>query len=213
MLERPKLPSSSSNNSSGSSQSSVTLSTPGTSGLSSPAPFSTGSTDDSTRMAADATPVLFAPTGVPLVPLPSSSPIHSFPAFILGLVHSVEADPESIASHLSNLRASHAAPATFSAIPEGKPAETDQIVDALLRIAAKLKQRDTPELIEASATPKLVEQRALVGGNDDVRKSCEEQIKALKLLHAEELHRAQVSHDEEVRSVPLLSLFPYRAYS
>lgn len=151
--------------------------------------------------AADAT-VLFAPTGVPLVPLPSSSPIHSFPAFILSLVHSVEADPESIASHLSNLRASHAAPATFSAAPEGKPAETDHIVDALLRIAAKLKHGDRTAHVAPAATPKVSsEQGPFVAGAtvEEVRKTCEEQVKALKLLHAEELHRAQVSHDEEVR--------------
>ena len=117
------------------------------------------------------------------------------------MVHSVEADPESIASHLSNLRASHAAPATFSAIPEGKPAETDQIVDALLRIAAKLKQQDRTALVEPQSMLRVSEQGSIsaVDSVGEVKKTCEEQIKALKLLHAEELHRAQVSHDEEVR--------------
>jgi hypothetical protein len=221
-LTRPPLPSSASSASSSSSifstASSVALSSPATSaGLSPHPPFfsslaSTAEEHDA-PVSLMASPVLFAPlTGKPLVPLPSSSPIHSFPAFILGLVHSVEADPATIAHHLSNLAASHAAPATFSAIPEGKPTETDQIVDALVRIAARLKkkeraaaQEDQEQLaVEQPAQERDDEEIApYVGGStvEEVRKTCQEQIKALKLLHAEELHRSQVSHDEEVRWV------------
>ncbi|KAK4054453.1 histidine kinase osmosensor [Microbotryomycetes sp. JL201] len=182
----------------------------------------------------------------PLAPLPSSTPIHAFPAFILGLVTALEADPGSIASHLGNLRASHAAPATFSAIPEGKPHETDLIVESLLRLADRLKRKDrrgsgtattngltaaVPDdcpqtATRATAAAGLANQHAegireddeveeeeegaapapFVMGNtvEQVRRSCEDQVKALKLLHAEELHRARVRHDEQVRSIAIV---------
>lgn len=186
-----------------------TISTPGTSvGLATRAPFFANLEQQQPQhapsfgkaMATTTDPgILYAPTGVPLVPLPSSTPIHSFPAFILGLVHSVEADPGSIASHLHNLAASHAAPATFSAVPEGKPAETDLIVDALLRIAARLKRKevanDEAAEVEEEDVGPSVEGRTV----EEVRKTCDERIKALSLLHAEELHRSQSSHDLEVR--------------
>ncbi|ORY89440.1 hypothetical protein BCR35DRAFT_300626 [Leucosporidium creatinivorum] len=220
---RPPLPSHSSSSASSSSlfsTSSVALSSPATSaGLSPHQPFFSALSSTAEERDAPnsnmASPVLFAPlTGKPLVPLPSSTPIHSFPAFILGLVHSVEADPATIAHHLSNLAASHAAPATFSAIPEGKPTETDQIVDSLVRIAARLKKKERATLQEEEqlAVKEPVEadeeqDTPYVGGNtvEEVRKTCQEQIKALKLLHAEELHRSQVSHDEEVRSIAIVT--------
>jgi osomolarity two-component system sensor histidine kinase NIK1 len=34
---------------------------------------------------------------------------------------------------------------------------------------------------------------------EEVRRNYEDQIQALKVLHAEELHRSQLSHDNEVR--------------
>ncbi|KAM0791386.1 hypothetical protein ACM66B_005851 [Microbotryomycetes sp. NB124-2] len=191
--------------------------------------------------------------GTPLVPLPSSTPIHAFPAFILGLVTALEADPGSIASHLGNLRAAGAGPATFSAIPEGKPVETDLIVESLLRLAERLKRKDRrgsgtvatnghpPALADdcganggtravalaAGATVQrrspsineddedLADEQDAAGGDvqapfvmgntvEQVRRSCEDQVKALKLLHAEELHRARVRHDEQVRSIAIV---------
>lgn len=195
----------------------------------------------------DAAPLICPGTGVPLVPLPSSSPLHSFPAFMLSLCTALESNPLSLQQHLNNLAASHAAPAMFSSVPEGKPEETDQIVASLLRLAGRLKRCGTSTtaavagagtatavalasvdqpaksngLADGLLSPKHVDgfKDAIANSNgnaheqddddidssvegstvEEVRKTCEEQIRALKLLHAEELHRAQVSHDEQVR--------------
>ncbi|GAA5865813.1 hypothetical protein JCM1840_006258 [Sporobolomyces johnsonii] len=171
-------------------------------------------------------------------PLASAAPIHSFPTFLLGLLTALESDPASIAHHLSNLAASHAAPATFMATPEGKPAETDAIVASLSRIADRLQANEKPRpLDDSDYAPKLkvaqlsanedrVEEkcgmialdeapepikwaarRPIVVGEtvDEVRRNCEDQIRALKVLHAEELHRSQLSHDNEVRSIAVVT--------
>lgn len=189
-----------------------------------------------------------------LAPLASSAPIHSFPSFTLALLTALESDPASIAHHLSNLAASHAAPATFMATPEGKPAETDAIVACLSRIADRLQPHDQlsplippsdafahrrkttePTHATAAATddteanapngqrdgeplsePELwAARRPTVVGEtlEEVRRNYEDQIQALKVLHAEELHRSQLSHDNEVRYVRAFSAFrgPCRA--
>ncbi|KDE04850.1 hypothetical protein, variant [Microbotryum lychnidis-dioicae p1A1 Lamole] len=207
-------------------------------------------------------------------PSPSAATaIHSFPAFLLSLLTSIEANPTSLAHHLANLRASHAAPATFSALPEGKPQETDDIIDSLSRIAEQLQlqrakvngaprksvsaareshsgpkpdsirnlkaaaeldeqtnnndhtanngigdeeededdENDEDDEVDLKLTDveRLAKSRAAVTvvGNsvEEVRKSAQIQIKALKMLHAEELHRAQASHDEEVRSIAVVT--------
>ncbi|CEQ39469.1 SPOSA6832_01001, partial [Sporobolomyces salmonicolor] len=170
-------------------------------------------------------------------PLASAAPIHSFPTFLLGLLTALESDPASIAHHLSNLAASHAAPATFMATPEGKPAQTDAIVTSLSRIADRLQATEklrslddgdyapklkvaqlltdggrvqekcgTISLDEAPEPIRWAARRPVVVGEtvDEVRRNCEDQIRALKVLHAEELHRSQLSHDNEVRYVHLL---------
>ncbi|TNY18500.1 hypothetical protein DMC30DRAFT_402944 [Rhodotorula diobovata] len=51
------------------------------------------------------------------------------------------------------------------------------------------------------------ERRPAVPGEtvDDVRRNCEDQIQALKVLHAEELRRAQLAHDSEVRSIAIVT--------
>ncbi|GAA6003765.1 uncharacterized protein JCM10292_003365 [Rhodotorula paludigena] len=201
-------------------------------------------------------------------PLSLARPIHSFPTFLLSLLTALESDPATIRAHLTNLAASHAAPATFSAAPEGKPDETDAIIDRLLRIADRLQDAERPAesrdessapsvpsdqnggsenvpggtaaasitstLVKAlpslslkddkptsdpasPATPVQLEafpaaaqhspRRPVVPGDtvDEVRRNCEEQIQALKVLHAEELHRAQLSHDKEVRSIAVVT--------
>lgn len=205
-------------------------------------------------------------------PLASAAPIHSFPLFLLSLLTALESAPSSVAHHLSNLAASHAAPATFEASPQGKPSETDAIVASLSRIAERLQdvegaeeQRSTipttanavageeedatqkhnlvegllasglaavglspklgapvvaveheeaeqPSSSSAAAADKLRQaspRRPIVVGEtvEEVRQNCERQIQALKVLHAEELHRAQLSHDNEVRYVLTFS-FP-----
>ncbi|SCV72010.1 BQ2448_4704 [Microbotryum intermedium] len=201
----------------------------------------------------------------------TATAIHSFPAFLLSLLTSIEANPTSLAHHLANLRASHAAPATFSALPEGKPQETDDIIDSLSRIAEQLQlqraktngatrksasatresqsgpkpssdhnkagsehdhglddqlgdnnindndndnegeeeEEDDEDDLKLTDVERLAKSRAAVtvAGDsvEEVRKSAEIQIKALKMLHAEELHRAQASHDEEVRSIAVVT--------
>jgi osomolarity two-component system sensor histidine kinase NIK1 len=172
-------------------------------------------------------------------PLASAAPIHSFPVFLLSLLTALESDPSSVAHHLANLAASHAAPATFEASPQGKPKETDAIVASLSRIADRLQKVEgeatvsengeeedgklasglaavglspdpseddvpAPEQPVSSAAEKLRRtspRRPIVAGSnvEEVRQNCENQIQALKVLHAEELHRAQLSHDNEVR--------------
>jgi hypothetical protein len=120
--------------------------------------------------------------------------------FLLGLLLAVESSPSTIAHHLSNLEAAHAAPASFTpSASESKPAETDAIVASLARIADRLKKAESSSRHETSDMGSFAE--VTVAGNtvEEVRKMCEEQVKALKLLHAEELRRSQVSHDEEVR--------------
>lgn len=182
-----------------------------------------------------------------MAPLASSAPIHSFPSFLLALLTALESDPASIAHHLSNLAASHAAPATFMATPEGKPQETDGIVGCLSRIADRLQsphdqlsspplqtvdsfphKRKSTEPIPVQAEPEVPavqeengHSRVFGGGEEELnseplqwaarkptvvgdtleemRRNYEDQIQALKVLHAEELHRSQLSHDNEVR--------------
>lgn len=199
----------------------------------------------------------------------SSPPLHSFPTFLLSLLTAIESDPASIRAHLDNLAGCRAAPATFAALPEGKPAETDAIVQSLTRIADRLTEKEedededdnggapergsqepveddtaahkaqtssaavaaavhtsngiwTPLEQRTPATPSPARirhrsrpttadagaRRPVVPGDtlEEVRRNYEEQIQALKVLHAEELYRSQVSHDNEVRSVtPLFS--------
>lgn len=196
----------------------------------------------------------------------SSPPLHSFPTFLLSLLTAIESDPASIRAHLDNLAGCRAAPATFAALPEGKPLETDAIIQSLTRIADRLKEKEEdeegesisdvekdggvdggpaasaavhevqtpsaafPVLLNSSngtRTPRdqplpppsqspsrprhrsrpttgdVTARRPLVPGDtlEDVRRNYEDQLQALKVLHAEELYRAQVSHDNEVRSV------------
>ncbi|GAA5995743.1 hypothetical protein JCM11641_003826, partial [Rhodosporidiobolus odoratus] len=163
-------------------------------------------------------------------PLASAAPIHSFPVFFLSLLTALEADPASVRNHLGNLQRSYAAPAIFSPIPEGKPAETDAIVASLSRIADRLRSNEGTGAIgkEGQREPEKPEEdeepgseleavksrpstapmsrttsprRPTVAGEtvEEVRKNCEDQILALKVLHAEELHRSQLTHDNEVR--------------
>ena len=187
-----------------------------------------------------------------MAPLASSAPIHSFPSFLLALLTALESDPASIAHHLSNLAASHAAPATFMATPEGKPQETDGIVACLSRIADRLqspsdsisspplpqavesfphKRKSTEPIPPVQAEPVVpvvqeengnsrvfgggaageeephseplqwaARKPTVVGDSlEEMRRNYEDQIQALKVLHAEELHRSQLSHDNEVR--------------
>ncbi|GAA6016730.1 hypothetical protein JCM11491_000221 [Sporobolomyces phaffii] len=177
-------------------------------------------------------------------PLASSAPIHTFPSFLLALLTALESDPASIAHHLSNLAASHAAPATFMSTPEGKPQETDSIVAALSRIADRLQPHDQLSPLLASNDsfthkrkpteplhPRVESSEAgeghggetqgehlpepdlwaarkptVVGETlEEVRRNYEDQIQALKVLHAEELHRSQLSHDNEVRSIAVVT--------
>lgn len=203
-----------------------------------------------------------ASEGASLGPSASSPPLHSFPTFLLSLLTAIESDPASIRAHLDNLAGCRAAPATFAALPEGKPAETDAIVQSLTRIADRLTEKEEDEEEEdegaepaskepvenstaaheaqtpsaalaaavqtgngvrtpleqptpATQSPARVRHRSrpttadasarrpLVPGDtlEEVRRNYEEQIQALKVLHAEELYRSQVSHDNEVRSV------------
>ena len=199
-----------------------------------------------------------ATEAAPLGSSASSPPLHSFPTFLLSLLTAIESDPASIRAHLDNLAGCRAAPATFAALPEGKPAETEAIVQSLARIADRLSEKEEDEEEEdegaepaskepvenhtvheaqtpsaafartnngirtpleqptpATQSPARVRHRSrpttadasarrpLVPGNtlEEVRRNYEEQIQALKVLHAEELYRSQVSHDNEVRSV------------
>lgn len=66
-----------------------------------------------------------------------------------------------------------------------------------------MQEEEQQLVVQEPAEPDEEEAAPYVGGStvEEVRKTCQEQIKALKLLHAEELHRSQVSHDEEVRWV------------
>lgn len=103
------------------------------------------------------------------------------------------------------MAAIHAAPATFIKEDSGKPLETDAIVASLGRIADRLKAAEASTSCSGpraqDGTTGEQEKVVTVSGNtvEEVRKSCEEQIASLKVLHAEELRRSQVSHDEEVR--------------
>ncbi|GAA5939996.1 hypothetical protein JCM10213_004903 [Rhodosporidiobolus nylandii] len=247
---RPALEPSLSSDSAASTCSSTDLSTPATSvsacsPLSSPfSPFPTFAPMDDPPSSSPAGGLVepLSPSNM-MRPLASAAPIHSFPVFLLSLLTALESDPASVQTHLSNLAASHAAPATFSAIPEGKPAETDAIVGCLSRIADRLQARESsaletaedareekeekplvalaaPPAISAASAPELELGRAetpesrrpsprrpVVAGEsvEEVRRNCEEQIQALKVLHAEELHRAQLSHDNEVRSIAVVT--------
>ncbi|GAA5979794.1 hypothetical protein JCM5350_002051 [Sporobolomyces pararoseus] len=184
-----------------------------------------------------------------MAPLASSAPIHTFPSFLLALLTALESDPASIAHHLSNLAASHAAPATFMSTPEGKPQETDSIVACLSRIADRLQPqhdqlspllaatnetfkhkrkqtepvpvvreprkeqvevlspRTQPDGEQLSEPEQWAARRPTVVGEtlEEVRRNYEDQIQALKVLHAEELHRSQLSHDNEVRSIAVVT--------
>ncbi|GAA6047457.1 hypothetical protein NBRC10513_003991 [Rhodotorula toruloides] len=229
---------------SGSSTSSAALSTPATSisalswpsppcepSLSTRSPFFAAPDTDSAPPTATTTPSLDAsPPAMDSMsePLASSTPVHTFPTFVLSLLTALESDPASVRHHLDNLAQSHAAPANFLPTPMGKPGETDAIVASLSRIAARLRaaeepvsgaksrdaeqdQTDPNGRVEAAAAgcapPKMSTRRPFVPGEsvEEVRKNCEDQIQALKVLHAEELHRAQLSHDNEVRSIAVVT--------
>lgn len=222
---------------SGSSTSSAALSTPATSistlswpsppcepSLSTPSPFFGGLSAPpptaTTTSSLDASPLAMDTMSEPLA---SSTPVHTFPTFVLSLLTALESDPASVRHHLDNLAQSHAAPANFLPTPMGKPGETDAIVASLSRIADRLRAAEEPVSgaksrsvdgfdeadpngrVEAAAAgcapPKMSTRRPFVPGDsvEQVRKNCEDQIQALKVLHAEELHRAQLSHDNEVR--------------
>lgn len=199
---------------------------------------------------------------------PCSPPLHTFPTFLLSLLTAIESDPASIRAHLDNLAGCRAAPAAFAALPQGKPAETDAIVQSLTRIADRLcaeEEEDSvsseePEQVPVQEASKKLEalsvadrvpfplsgkpgpefassngsrtpvqelssasshsparprhrsrpttgdpsaRRPFVPGDsvEELRRNYEDQLQALKILHAEELYRSQVSHDNEVRCV------------
>lgn len=201
-----------------------------------------------------------------LPPEPNSPPLHTFPTFLLSLLTAIESDPATIRSHLDHLAGCRAAPAAFAALPQGKPAETDAIVQSLTRLADRLSDKEDEEeareeLVQQMEQAKLDEdtaekrtpfpltvsttsgppsagtrtpshdypvpstptssrprlrsrpttgdptaRRPFVPGDslEEIRKNYEEQLHALRILHAEELYRAQVSHDNEVRYVQTL---------
>ncbi|BGP55628.1 hypothetical protein JCM8202_004889 [Rhodotorula sphaerocarpa] len=170
-----------------------------------------------------------------LPPEPNSPPLHTFPTFLLSLLTAIESDPATIRSHLDHLAGCRAAPAAFAALPQGKPAETDAIVQSLTRLADRLSDKEDEEeareeLVQQMEQAKLDEdtaekrtpfpltvsttsgppsagdptaRRPFVPGDslEEIRKNYEEQLHALRILHAEELYRAQVSHDNEVRTI------------
>lgn len=137
--------------------------------------------------------------------IPPSVPQYTFPAFLLTLLTALESDPSTIQSHLANLTYTHAAPSAFQP-SESRPHETDAVVASLSRIAERLQAAEGTLVGHSTLGRAAVlsgETRAHTPDEtiESVKISCEEHLKALKTLHAEELRRSQVSHDEEVRSV------------
>lgn len=102
---------------------------------------------------------------------------------------------------MDNLAYAHAAPSAFTPTADSRPKETDAIVASLLRVADRLRESGSVGSGVGRAAVLSGETRA--GTPDEtiesVKIACEEHLKALKTLHAEELRRSQVSHDEEVR--------------
>ena len=165
-------------------------------------------------------PKSLGPPGAKMELFPPSTPRYTFPAFLLTLLTALESDPSTISAHLSNLVNSHAAPSAFT--PTGsspRPAETDAIVAVLTRLGERLRTAEKSDVFPANGTealPEVISVPGKVETIESVKIACGEHLRALKTLHAEELRRSQVSHDEEVRCVrstprshPALTLVAY----
>ncbi|GAA6060110.1 hypothetical protein JCM10212_003518 [Sporobolomyces blumeae] len=140
---------------------------------------------------------------------------HAAPATFKPTPEGKPEETDAIVASLSRIADRLQAPAASSPRPPAEPAAPLETPKLLVQADEGAPQTHEPEQrngtsqsgADHSEPLPREERRPVVAGDtlEEVRRHYEDQIKALKILHAEELHRSQLSHDNEVRSIAVVT--------